>query len=157
MDYWKIVPSWHTRRTFQNVCVFPLSPSSSLPPESSQNHVLELATLPSSRWSSSSSSTVQARGASIGCGRRGTRGTAPASQGSSRRRLSRGRSARWCRGPKSCLASLTECCDRVWWFTLSYPGSHATPHAASVLFSLKDLLFSYIHFRFTLTILIFFI
>ena len=45
------------------MCVF-LSPSSSFPSESSQNHVLKLAILPSCRWYSYSRSTAQARGAS---------------------------------------------------------------------------------------------
>ena len=112
------------RRTFQDVGVFPLSPLSCLSPESSQNHVLKLVTLSSRRRSFSSSSTVQARGVSIACGVMTTRGTAPASQGRNRRCLSRGGGARRRKGrSRPCLMSLTECCGRVCWCTLSYPGS----------------------------------
>ena len=54
------------------------------------------------------------RGASIRCGRRETRRTPPANQGSSRRYPSRDRGVRRDEGSGSCLAPLTECCDQMW-------------------------------------------
>jgi len=129
--------------------------------ESFWNSVLELATLPSRWWFSSSRNTVWACGASIECGRRGTRRTTPASQGSIRHCLSRNGGARRCEGPGSCLASLTECCGWVWWCTSSYPNSPTTLHAASIFFYLEAhqpyCFFSLYSFSFTLTILIFFV
>jgi len=85
----------------------------------------------------------------------------PASQGSNHYYPSCGGGTRRRRGPESCLASLTECCDRVWWCTPSCPGSPMTSHAASIFFSLEAhqsyLLFSLHSFSFTFTILIFFV
>jgi len=81
------------------------------------------STLLSRRWSSSLRSIVQARGASIRCGRRGTRRIAPVSQGSNRHRLSHCGGAWQRRGLEPCLMLLTECCGLVWWCTLAYPDS----------------------------------
>ena len=94
-------------------------------------------------------------------GHRGTYKTAPTSQGSSRRYLSRGGGARRRGGPGPCLALLTECCGQVWWCMPSCFGFPKTPHVASIFFSLEAhqpyFLFSLHSFSFTLTILIFLI
>ena len=121
----------------------PLSPSSSLPLESS------------------SRSTVQAREASIGCERKETRRTTPASYGNSHRRPSRGEGA--CRrrgsGVMPCVVDWMLWSGVVVYVVVSW--FPTTPYATSVLYSLEAhqpyLIFSLHSFSFTLTILIFFI
>lgn len=131
----RTLPRGSDRRTSRTVLVLLLSPSSSLPPESSRSPAPESATLPSRQLSSSSRNTDLPRAAWIACVRTVTRRTALASPVSSRPRQSRGGGGRQLDAPVPRPARLSECCGRELWCTPPCLGSHATPHASSELFS----------------------